>query len=67
LTSVPKKKYAFPMTSNQEFGWDNDGELFEKFRPKYAYNKNSCPEVKYADNYVTMTKRSPYANKRAET
>jgi hypothetical protein len=24
LTAVPKKKYPFPMTSNQEIGWDND-------------------------------------------
>ena len=27
LTSVPKKKYGFPMTSSQEVGWDND-EMF---------------------------------------
>jgi hypothetical protein len=24
LTTIPKKKYPFPMTSNQEIGWDND-------------------------------------------
>jgi len=24
LTSVPKKKYPFPMTANQEMGWDID-------------------------------------------
>jgi len=24
LTSVPKKKYPFPMTANQEIGWEND-------------------------------------------
>lgn len=24
LTSVPKRKYPFPMTANQEIGWDND-------------------------------------------
>ena len=28
LTSVPKKKYPFPMTSNQEIGWDNDEVRF---------------------------------------
>jgi hypothetical protein len=28
LTSVPKKKYPFPMTSNQEIGWDNDDVSF---------------------------------------
>ena len=39
---------------------------FDQFRPKYQYNRGSCPETKYASDYVTMTKRSPYANKRAE-
>ena len=24
LTAVPKKKYPFPMTANQEIGWDLD-------------------------------------------
>ena len=24
LTSEPRKKYAFPMTSAQEVGWDNE-------------------------------------------
>ena len=24
LTSVPKKKYPFPVTSSQEVGWDID-------------------------------------------
>jgi hypothetical protein len=32
LTSGPKKKYPFPMTSNQEVGWDtedvSDSQLF---------------------------------------
>eukprot|EP00347_Sterkiella_histriomuscorum_P020511 403337519 len=65
LTSVPKKKYPFPMTSNQEIGWDND-DTFDQFRPKYPYNKRACEETKYASDYVTMTKRSPYANKRQE-
>ena len=27
LTSIPKKKYPFPVTAAQEIGWDND-ELF---------------------------------------
>lgn len=24
LIAVPKKKYQFPMTANQEIGWEND-------------------------------------------
>ncbi len=33
-------------------------------KPQGKHNKNNCPETKYASDYVTMTKRSPYANKR---
>lgn len=28
LTAIPKKKYAFPMTANQEIGWENDTVSF---------------------------------------
>mmetsp|Transcript_7236 Transcript_7236/g.6351 ORF Transcript_7236/g.6351 Transcript_7236/m.6351 type:complete len:143 (+) Transcript_7236:51-479(+) len=66
LTAVPKNKYTFPLTANQEVGWDHQENL-ELFRPKQPYSKKMCPETKYADNYVTMTKRSPYANARMET
>ena len=38
LTSVPKKKYPYPMTSSQEIGWDND-KLFNAHRPKYTFNR----------------------------
>ena len=38
LTTVPKKKYPYPMTSSQEIGWDND-TMFDVHRPKYAFNK----------------------------
>lgn len=72
LVAVPKKKYPFPMTTNQEIGWDNDEvkffyylnfQVYDKFKPKHGYNKKSCPETKYASDYVTMTKRSPYATR----
>ena len=65
LTAVPKKKYPYPLTANQEVGWDHQENL-QLFRPKNVHSKKSCPETKYADNYVTMTKRSPYANVRME-
>ncbi len=53
------------MTSAQEVGWDMDTE-FGTYKPKYAFNKEMCNECKYADDYVTMTKRSPFAAKRPE-
>ena len=53
------------MTSAQEVGWDMDTE-FSQHVPRYNYNKQLCAECKYADDYVTMTKRSPYAAKRPE-
>ncbi len=65
LTMLPKKKYNYPMTSAQEVGWDMDTE-FGIYKPKYAFSKTECAECKYANDYVTMTKRSPYAMKRAE-
>ena len=38
-----------------------DGEDYEIHRPKYAHNKAMCTETRYADSYVTMTNRSPFA------
>jgi hypothetical protein len=65
LTMLPKKKYNYPMTSAQEIGWDMDTE-FGVYKPKYQFSKTECAECKYANDYVTMTKRSPYAAKRPE-
>ena len=60
ISAVPKTKYPVPMTSNQEIGWDL-GEIDSK--SKWNYSKRSCKETKYAADYVTMTKFSPYASK----
>merc|ERR1712060_314495 len=60
LAMLPKKKFAYPVTSAQELGWDMDTE-FNTYKPKYTFNKAMCTETKYADSYVTMTKTSPYA------
>ena len=65
LSMLPKKKYHYPMTSAQEVGWDMDTE-FGTYKPRYSFNKEMCKECKYADDYVTMTKRSPFAAKRPE-
>ena len=67
IAAFPKQKYNFPMTQNQEIGWMNDeDDNFNKFKPKYQFNKKNCPETKYASDYVTMTKKSPYAQKGKE-
>ena len=62
---LPKKKFAYPVTSAQELGWDMDTE-FNVYKPKYQYNKSLCAETTYANSYVTMTKRSPYATIRPQ-
>jgi len=30
-------------------------------KPHYTFNKAMCNETAYADSYVTMTQRSPFA------
>ena len=59
LTAAPTVKASYPITSNQEFGWDSDLAISTK---KWSYGKPVCPETKYASNYFTMTGRSPFAN-----
>ena len=60
ISAVPKTKYPVPMTASQEIGWDL-GEISST--SSWNRNKKSCNETKYAADYVTMTKFSPYANK----
>lgn len=60
LKRQPKKKFNYPQTAAQEVGWDMDTE-FNKHAPKYGLNKFSCPETQYANSYVTMTSKSPFA------
>ena len=60
LKRAPKKKFNYPQTAAQELGWDMDTE-FNAHRPTYGLNKFSCPETQYANSYVTMTTRSPFA------
>ena len=49
----------------QEIGWEND-TMFDVHKPKYAFNKNMCHETTYANNYVTMLHRSPFASQKME-
>mmetsp|Transcript_18944 Transcript_18944/g.25667 ORF Transcript_18944/g.25667 Transcript_18944/m.25667 type:complete len:158 (+) Transcript_18944:44-517(+) len=64
LKKAPKKKFNYPQTAAQELGWDMDTE-FLAHAPKYGVNKACCPETQYANSYVTMTTRSPFAAPRA--
>ena len=36
--------------------------MFDVHRPKYSFNRQTYAETKYANDYVTMTHRSPFAN-----
>jgi len=38
LTTIPKKKYPYPMTAAQEVGWDID-EMMDVHKPKYSFNR----------------------------
>ena len=55
----PRKKYPLPQTSAQEIGWDND-EI--KVKPTWGHGKLTCSETNYANSYVTMAGKSPYAS-----
>ena len=48
------------MTASQEIGWDNE-EI--KTTKHWNHSRKTCNETKYASDYVTMTKFSPYASK----
>ena len=60
LKRQPKKKFNYPQTAAQELGWDMDTE-FKAHAPNYGKNKALCAETAYANSYVTMTTRSPFA------
>ena len=60
LTTVPKKKYPYPMTSAQEIGWDDD-TMFNIHRPRYHFNRRTFAETKYANDYVTTFHKNPFA------
>ena len=60
---VPKKKHNFPMTSNQEIGWDMDTDSQHHFR-KLGNAKIECAETAYANDYATFHGNiGPFANK----
>ena len=64
VVQVPKEKYDYPMTSNQEFGWDLGA--FESSK-KFGHQRSQCKETKYAANYITMAHISPFADQHKTT
>ena len=60
LTTIPKKKYPYPMTAAQEIGWEND-ILFNVHKPKYSFNRTTGTECTFANEYVKTHARSPFA------
>ena len=63
LTTVPKKKYPYPMTAAQEVGWENDA-LFAVHKPKYSFNRKQYAETKYAAEYQVANHQSPFASRK---
>ena len=63
LTTVPKKKYPYPMTAAQEVGWEND-MLFNVHKPKYSFNRQMYDETKYANEYQIANHTSPFASRK---
>lgn len=59
---LPTEKYKWPMTANQVIGWQADEGVEEyKKDKKWSSSLNKCEEVKYAESYVMMSGKSPYA------
>ena len=56
----PKEKYDIPMTSNHEIGWQFS-ELLN--RDTFQNKRLTCDVTKYANDYATMTGRSPFSKK----
>ena len=63
LTTIPKKKYPYPMTASQEIGWDMDSQ-YNDHAPKYTFNRKLYDETKYANNYVTSFHVSPFVSRK---
>lgn len=58
---MPSERYKVPLTTNQEYGWAPK-QLVET-NPMFTRIKQQCDVTTYADAYVSMVGRSPYATK----
>lgn len=55
VRKVPKEKYAFPATSNQDYGWDADQPPAPRpTGPKWWHGLSSTPITQFASYYVQM-------------
>ena len=60
LKRQPKKKFNYPQTAAQELGWDMDTDM-TSHAPRYGLGIKHFAETQYANSYVTMTTKSPFA------
>eukprot|EP00742_Colponemidia_sp_Colp-10_P002932 GILJ01003129.1.p1 GENE.GILJ01003129.1~~GILJ01003129.1.p1 ORF type:complete len:162 (-),score=24.30 GILJ01003129.1:164-649(-) len=60
----PKEKFTMPLTANQEYGWDVDGdkEAHSKNR-RWYYGQPSSDVTQYADSYLSMLGSNPFIRK----
>nr|ADI21420.1 hypothetical protein [uncultured gamma proteobacterium HF0010_26J14] len=60
---MPQERDKYPRTSNDVVGWFyKKGAEQRKKDLKWFQNLNRCDEVKYAESYIMMAGKSPYAN-----
>eukprot|EP00826_Nyctotherus_ovalis_P021837 TRINITY_DN17122_c0_g2_i1.p1 TRINITY_DN17122_c0_g2~~TRINITY_DN17122_c0_g2_i1.p1 ORF type:complete len:100 (-),score=29.11 TRINITY_DN17122_c0_g2_i1:74-373(-) len=59
VIQVPKDKYPRPMTTSQELGWDLK---LVGYTGNFVYPRVQCNETKYADNFISMKRISPFAD-----
>ena len=61
---APQEKSRWPMTASQTVGWMwKDGMDEYKADLKWKSSMKTCEEVRYAQSYVMMSGKSPYAGK----
>jgi len=60
INKLPKEKYVLPQTESQEIGWMT--EQFVKAHPRNHFPRQLHDVTTYADAYVDMTGRSPFAS-----
>ncbi|KAM3132223.1 hypothetical protein pb186bvf_015683 [Paramecium bursaria] len=60
---VPRQKYNFPQTQNQEIGWFCN-QLQNQYKPTKYHGTQQCEITKFVDNYFEMTRENPFKIKR---
>ena len=60
---MPQERDKYPRTSNDVVGWFYEKGAEQRKRDlKWFQNLNRSDEVKYAESYIMMAGKSPYAN-----